>query len=629
MPLNLGIVAHVDAGKTSLTERLLHLAGVIDHIGSVDRGSTQTDTLEQERRRGITIQSAVVAFTLDGLDVNLIDTPGHGDFIAEVSRALSVLDGAVLVVSAVEGVQAQTRVLHRVLTRLGIPTLIFVNKVDRVGAREDGLLADLAAKLAPGVVAMTGVDGLGTRAATVSPRGPLFEALAETLPDDRLLESYVDGVALPEGEARAILAEHTRAGRAHPVYFGSAITGAGVPELMSGLVEFLPVTPESEGPPQGSVFKIERGPAGEKVAYVRLRSGVLRPRERVEAHRPAGGYEVKPTAVRPFTRGSHTAPGELRAGGIAKVWGMREARIGDAIGSRELLPPRTLFAPPTLETVVRATDRRKLFAALTDLAERDPLIDVRAGDDITVSLYGEVQKEVIAATLAAEFGVEVTFDETRTVHIERPTGTATARRWWGETPWPAAVELRVEPAEGVTYGFEIERGALLPAYHPAIEDTVYEVLKQGVYAWRVEDVRVTLTASAYSSVSTNAGHFRRIVPLALAEALAAAGTDVHVPLHSFELEAPAESLGALIVLLKEFDGELRSQHVLDGVCHMTGLLEAGSLHGFERRLPPITSGEFLFLAEAHGHRRVDGDPPVRERVGPDPFNQAAYLLDVK
>src|SRR6266853_2584781 len=152
--LNLGILAHVDAGKTTLTERLLFAAGVIDEIGSVDDGSTQTDSLELERQRGITIKAAVVSFAIGDLTVNLIDTPGHPDFIAEVERVLNVLDGAVLVVSAVEGVQAQTRVLMRTLRRLRIPTLLFVNKIDRGGAQPDRVLAEIAARLTPAVVAM-------------------------------------------------------------------------------------------------------------------------------------------------------------------------------------------------------------------------------------------------------------------------------------------------------------------------------------------------------------------------------------------------------------------------------------------------------------------------------------------
>src|SRR5918994_3865841 len=152
--LNLGIVAHVDAGKTTLTERLLFAAGVIDEIGTVDRGNTQTDSLALERKRGITIKSAVVSFVVDGAKINLIDTPGHPDFIAEVERVLGVLDGAVLVVSAVEGVQSQTRLLMRALQRLRVPTLIFVNKIDRAGADPDRVVEAMARRLSPGVLPM-------------------------------------------------------------------------------------------------------------------------------------------------------------------------------------------------------------------------------------------------------------------------------------------------------------------------------------------------------------------------------------------------------------------------------------------------------------------------------------------
>ena len=188
--LNLGILAHVDAGKTSLTERLLFEAGVTEVLGSVDAGSTRTDSLELERRRGITIKSAVVSFVWRGVAVNLIDTPGHPDFIAEVERVLGVLDAAVLVVSAVEGVQAQTRVLLRALHRLGVPVLIFVNKVDRAGARFAGLLDDLAARLSPRLVPMSRVEGLGTREAKVFPAVDMLR-LADH--DDAVLAAYVKG----------------------------------------------------------------------------------------------------------------------------------------------------------------------------------------------------------------------------------------------------------------------------------------------------------------------------------------------------------------------------------------------------------------------------------------------------
>lgn len=235
--LNLGILAHVDAGKTSLTERLLHSVGVIDEIGSVDDGNTQTDSLALERQRGITIKSAVVSFAVDDVTVNLIDTPGHPDFIAEVERVLSVLDGAVLVISAVEGVQAQTRVLMRTLRRLRIPTLVFVNKIDRGGACPERVL-DAAARLTPAIVPMGEVRAQGTRDA----RFDLFDEarlgalLLDLLceHDDALLAAYVEG-RVSYDLIRAALVRQTGQALVHPVFFGSAVTGAGVDELIAGI----------------------------------------------------------------------------------------------------------------------------------------------------------------------------------------------------------------------------------------------------------------------------------------------------------------------------------------------------------------------------------------------------------
>ena len=266
--LNLGILAHVDAGKTSLTERLLYATHVIDAIGSVDDGTTQTDTLDLERRRGITIKAAVVSFVAHDVTINLIDTPGHPDFIAEVERVLNVLDGAVLVISAVEGVQAQTRVLLRTLERLRIPTLLFVNKIDRRGANADRVLKAIAEKLTPSVVAMGSVRMLGTRDSAFRPYDSTHSAfvahLAEVLADhdDAVLAAYVENAnRVPYATLRNLLAVQTGRGRVHPVFFGSAMTGAGVDPLIAAITELLPAASgDVEAPLSGTVFKVDRGP---------------------------------------------------------------------------------------------------------------------------------------------------------------------------------------------------------------------------------------------------------------------------------------------------------------------------------------------------------------------------------
>src|SRR4051812_41704818 len=335
--LNLGILAHVDAGKTTLTERLLYAAGVIDEPGSVDDGSTQTDTLALERQRGITIKSAVVSFEIGDVTVNLIDTPGHPDFIAEVERVLSVLDGAVLVVSAVEGVQPQTRVLMRALRRLRVPTLVFVNKIDRRGAGCESVLEAISERLTPAVVQLGTVRGIGTRAAAYTPWGagdaPFAAALASVLAerDDALLAAFVqDETAVSYGRLREALADQTRLALVHPVLFGSAVTGAGVDSLADAIAELLPASRgDTDGPVSGSVFKIERGQDGEKIAYARMFSATVRTRDRLRFG-PAG--ERKVTAISVFDRGSAVQRASVSAGEIAKLRGLAEVRIGDPLG---------------------------------------------------------------------------------------------------------------------------------------------------------------------------------------------------------------------------------------------------------------------------------------------------------
>ncbi|GAA2193154.1 translation factor GTPase family protein [Streptomyces bangladeshensis] len=666
MPLlNLGILAHVDAGKTSLTERLLHTAGVIDEIGSVDAGSTTTDTLALERQRGITIKSAVVSFPLDGVTVNLIDTPGHPDFIAEVERVLGVLDGAVLVVSAVEGVQAQTRVLMRTLRRLRLPTLVFVNKIDRRGARDTAVLRQMAQRLAVPLVPMGTAAGLGTRAARFRPGlGPeALEALADR--DDGLLAAYLDGT-VPEGRLCRALAAQTRGASVHPVYFGSAITGAGVPELIGGIERLLPpAAGDPDGPLSGTVFKVERGPAGEKVAYARLFSGTLRVRDRIpfgDGRRGTGG-EGRVTALSVFDRGTDTRTDSAGAGRIVKVWGLGGIRIGDALGGSPGAsaaecagaPGRASshhFAPPTLETVVvpgPGTDRRSLHLALTQLAEQDPLIGVRHDElrgETSVSLYGEVQKEVVQATLADEYGLDVTFRETTTLCIERPVGTGHAVEFNKKDPNPflATVGLRVDPAPpgaGVAFRLEVELGSMPYAFFKAVEDTVRETLGQGLHGWQVTDCTVTMTHSGYSprqshahqgfdkSMSSTGQDFRGLTPLVLMEALRRAGTLVHEPVHRFRLEAPADTLGALLPVLARLGAVPESTGTRDVVCVLEGMVPAARVHALERRLPGLTRGEGeLETAFDHYAPVTRGTVPHRPRTDHNPLNRKEYLLNV-
>jgi ribosomal protection tetracycline resistance protein len=649
--LNLGILAHVDAGKTTLTERLLYAAGVIDQPGSVDEGSTQTDSLALERQRGITIKAAVVSFVVGDVTINLIDTPGHPDFIAEVERVLGVLDGAVLVVSAVEGVQAQTRVLMRALQRLRIPTLIFVNKIDRGGADPQRVLRAIAQRLTPAIVAMGAARDLGTRGAGFSPYGPADRDFAVSLTDllashdDALLAAYVDDErAVSYRRLCDALTAQTRRALVHPVFFGSAITGAGVDELIAGVAESLPSAEgDADGAVSGTVFKIERGPAGEKIAYVRLFSGRVGTRDRLRFGR---GHEAKVTAISVFERGAAVRRPSVAAGQIAKLWGLGDVRIGDAIG----LPPASAaghhFAPPTLEAVIvplRPAEKGALHVALTQLAEQDPLINLRQDDtrqELFVSLYGEVQKEVIEATLANDFGIAVAFRDTTTICVERPIGIGAAVELLGErgNPFLATVGLRVEPAavgSGVAFRLEAELGSIplyvfksVEEFRDAVEDTVRKTLQQGLRGWQVTDCTVAMTHSGYISPSTTAGDFRKLIPLVLMSALQQAGTAVCEPVDRFHLEIPSGALGAVLSALARLDAVPQAPAVRDSSCTLEGEIPAARVHEMQQRLSALTRGEGVLECVFDCYQPVHGATPSRPRTDLNPLDRKEYLLHV-
>jgi ribosomal protection tetracycline resistance protein len=632
--LNLGILAHVDAGKTTLTERLLYDAGVIGDVGSVDAGTTQTDTLALERQRGITIRTAVASFSVGDVHVNLIDTPGHPDFIAEVERSLSVLDGAVLVVSAVEGVQPQTRILMRALKRLHVSTLLFVNKIDRAGADDERVLQAISERLTSAIVPMGRPRALGTRAAQFTPfDAPPAELLAEH--DEEILAAYVSGDGHVSAESlRAALAEQTRRALVHPVFFGAAITGAGVRTLLDGIAVLLPrAAGDPEGALSATAFKIERADRGEKVAYVRVFSGTLRVRDRVRFGR---GLEGKVTALAVFDRGPAQQRSAASAGGIAKVWGLREIQVGDRIGEPGAAGTVHEFAPPTLESVVEASDpdeRASLRVALAELAEQDPLINVRldAESQASVSLYGEVQKEVIQATLADEYGIDAVFREVTPIYVERPLGAGEAVEiLHAETnPYEATIGLRVEPAgEGSGIEFRLGISTLaVPLYifktresfSEHMEQYVRDALAEGLRGWQVTDCVVTMTQCMYAIPDgppsrqgrSTPADFRKLTPIVLVQALERAGTVVCEPVVRASLEIPVETMGTVVTAVAHLGAAVEASSVRGQLAVIETLVPVARVNDLQRKLPGLTGGEGVLESTFAGYEPMCGEQPAR------------------
>jgi ribosomal protection tetracycline resistance protein len=647
--INIGIVAHVDAGKTSLTERILYETHVIDEIGRVDKGTTQTDSLDLEKRRGITIKASVVSFFFNNLKINLIDTPGHADFLAEVERSFSVLDGAILVISAVEGIQAQTRILLSALRKLRIPTIIFINKIDRSGAQADELLKRIKEKLVEHIIPLSRTEDIGTKQASVVQNhlhDPTFlQACIEqlTLQDEQLLVAYVEGETITEGRVRSALKQQVGQAQLSPVFFGSAITGVGVRELLADLGSYFPSTSSlEEAPLSGVVFKLEKEATGEKIAYVRVFAGCMRVRTPVNLLRRMQGGDIETYAgkiqkLHLFWEGKTVQAQQVGAGEFCKVWGLKEVKIGDVVGEWSDHIKMLHFATPRYETRIEAIHSEQdhqLYQALLELAEQDPLIYVLKDDVhqiIYLRIFGEVQKEVIETMLKEQYGVDVRFAETSIICVEKPRGTGQALEVVGaeDNPFVATVGFLVEPGpvgSGVIY--KSTPGILPLAFARAVEETVYAALAQGLYGWEVTDTVVTLNHTAWPTGST-ASDFRNLVPLVLMEALSQAGTDVYEPINQFELSVPVHAISTAMFKLSQLRAVYEQPVLQNDTFFLTGTLPVATTEEFRRELPSFTEGEGVFMVQEGGFLKIEGEFPTRKRMDHNPLNRKEYLLHVQ
>ncbi|MEJ9111717.1 TetM/TetW/TetO/TetS family tetracycline resistance ribosomal protection protein [Bacillus paramobilis] len=640
--INIGIVAHVDAGKTSLTERILYETNVIKEIGRVDSGNTQTDSMDLERQRGITIKASVVSFCINDLKVNVIDTPGHADFIAEVERSFRVLDGAILVISAVEGVQAQTKILMRTLQKLNIPTILFVNKIDRSGANTEKVMKQIKDVLSNEAFPFYSSLNEGTKEARIIAYKSYDDCIELLAPyNESLLESYVNNEIVPDTLLREELIKQIAQANVFPIFFGSAMTGMGVTELLENISDLIPAKNWAENEiVSGVVFKIEREPSGEKIAYVRVFSGRLHVRKYVDIQRgEALAHKEKIKKLCVFHNGGAVQASTVPSGEFCKVWGLNDIKIGDIIGERTHYIKDIHFAEPQMEAVIEALPKKRihdLYAALMELCEEDPLIKVWKDDvhnELYIRLFGEVQKEVIETTLFEKYNLQVTFSNTRVVCIEKLIGIGDSVEIMGEkaNPFYATIGFKIERGElnsGITYKLGVELGSLPLAFHKAIEDTVFQTLKQGLYGWEVTDIIVTLTHTGYASPVTTASDFRNLTPLVLMNALKQAETYVYEPVNEFELTVPEHTISTAMYKLAAIPATFAEPIFNNDSYQLTGSLPVAKTENFKRMLHSFTEGEGIFTTKPAGFIKLTGPFPIRKRVDYNPLNRKDYLLHV-
>ncbi|OZB98636.1 translation factor GTPase family protein [Paenibacillus sp. XY044] len=642
--INIGVLAHVDAGKTTLTEQILYQAGVIEKAGSVDQGSTITDSLDMERRRGITIKAAAVSFILGDLKVNLIDTPGHADFISEVEHSLGVLDGVILVVSAVEGVQAQTRVLMRTLQEHGIPVLFFVNKIDRMGADFIQVCASIRELLDDRICEVSIADHEGTESVQVVQADPAVSGWIEVLAlgSESLMEDFAQDAAISEDRLRQELGRQSRQGLAFPLFAGSAAKGLGVRELLSGLSYFFPVQ-ESQIlttlPLTGLAFKVIVQAGGERLVFVRLFGGRLQARAEVTVIAQDGLLErIKIKQLYGLMDGERKPVQHVDAGDIA-IFGSEHVQVGDVIGCVSESMKVFRFQKPPIQvqvSAVRPEDGHPLHLALSELTVEDPFLqyvyDAHTHENI-IHVFGKVQQEVLLETLREKYSIEAAFSAPQVICIEKPVSSGEAAETIGEpdNPFWATVGFRVEPGpadSGLVYRLEVELGSLPLSFQKAIRETVAEVLREGLHGWGVTDITVTLTDTGYSSPVSTAKDFRLLTPLVLMKALDRAGTQVYEPVSELQISLPESSISKVLFRITALDGTFEEPKFDRGSVYVTGTIPVRNADVLKTELHGLTGGAGVMSVKPGGYVPAVSPTPVNQRRQLNPLHRGDYMLHI-
>lgn len=626
---NIGIFAHVDAGKTTLSEQLLTHAGVLRKAGSVDAGTARTDDLPIEQRRGISVKATCVRLTWKGVQINLIDTPGHVDFSAEVERSLWALDAAVLVICGVEGVQPQTETLFHALKEQRIPTILFINKMDREGASRDTVLRQIHRLLSPAAVCTDDFDGM-------------LEALCDL--DDELMERYFAGEIPEKSELLDKLTAYSLCAQAHPVLMGSALRDQGIEPLLDAILTCLP-PPESSGDELcGVVFAAAQDRMLGRGVWVRLYGGSLENRTAVNL--PAGvetltgekkWVQKKITQIRTVDGAD---AGSLRAGEIAVVYGLGDIRIGHVLGSSEHLPRRVepghLRTP--LMTVQAIPDKPEDMPALRSacdiLSGEDPLLEahyVRSLNELHLHVMGTIQLEILQELLSTRFALSAHF--TKPAVIYRETLAKPAFGFVAYTmpkPCWAILRFEMEPGErgsGVTFASTVPERTIQLRYQHQVEQALPLALAQGRLGWQVTDVKITLVDGSDHIWHTHPLDFIVATPMGIQDGLQRGGSVLLEPILAIRFLLPPECVGRVISDVAAMRGEVLETLTEDDRVILTAKVPVESSMDYAAALASITSGRGAMSVQLDSYRECPlelGATARRRNV--DPLDQSKYIL---
>lgn len=660
---NIGILAHVDSGKTTLTEQLLYLMGAIRTAGSVDSGTAATDSLSIERQRGISVRTASASAEYKGVTVNIIDTPGHVDFAGEVERALSALDYAVVIVSAVEGVRAHTENILKSLDAANLPRAVFINKIDRAGSNVASVIEELKRVMPQAYFLASDVKNEGEENPCVTPLGgnAFAKAATQALADinDEAADAFLCDEILDFKRASTLVKEEISACRLTPVLCGSAKCSVGVEAFADFIVEYMPSAERRATDGLcGVVFKIEHDKTLGKVSHIRLFGGEISNRDEVEIFSPddavesyvqtdenaAVEIEKKPpvkekvSQIKRFSGAKLCDSGIVRGGDIAAVCGLPSAKTGHFIGSLAVSENAKLVNPFLRVRVTPfdgdALKLPELAAALKELSDEEPYIDAKwenGQKEITISTTGKIQLEVVDNLLKERYNLAASFSAPTVIYKETPASKGLARASYTmPKPCWAVVEFMFEPMPrgyGVSYHGRLPSNQCFYRYQSHIRTSFNSCLEQGLYGWEVTDFKCTLIGGEHHTIHTHPLDFFVCTPMAFMNGMSQLGSTILEPLLKIRVTAPAELSGKILSEIVKMGGEYDSPVTRLQTVTLEAVVPVATSMDFPARLAVLSSGKAVLNQSFYGYRECrDGLEHINPRRGVNPLDRSKWIL---
>lgn len=627
--LTLGIFAHANAGKTTITEHLLYHTNVIDSIGRVDSGNTVTDNMKVEQDRGITVRDSIVSFELNDKKIQLIDTPGHVDFSAEVERAINILDGAVLVISGVEGLEAQTYNIWRALREKNIPVIIFINKMDRKGANYNKVIEELQNNLKIPTVILTKVSQTldGIVEVLPSKKEDIIEELS--LYNDDILEKFVNGEDISSELLENTIIDLCSQNKVFPVIGGSALSDIGINDLIECIGKYLPVSKRNLNDDMSAYVFMVRVDENGKNAYVKVLNGTINNRENVEV----GEEKIDKIKNIMISDGSQLkSVDSVKSGEIAIINGL-DVSCGQIIGNNSGLDKYVTFVKPLLTMEISPVDKKdtiELMKALKVLNEEDPYLDIRYNErtsSIFCSLMGEVQSQIIKTILEERFNIKANIDNPIIIHKEVPMITATAKASY---TCVSGIELEITPlprGTGFRYVSKLSTDFMHLKYQRQIERLVNYYAKQGLKGWELTDMEVALIGGQFDSMGSDPMHFNIITPLALFRCLKKSNIKLLEPISSYIISIPEDKLNNVVKIISTKNGIYKITNSYDGIVTIEGEAPSENMINFSLELSMATSGMGTYTSVVSKYEISKNQNAEMDYIGFDPRNETTFVIN--